>query len=72
MPQGLGKLLIVLGVVLVALGIAVLLWGKVPWLGRLPGDITIVREGVTVYLPITTSLILSVIVSFLFYVFTRR
>ena len=56
------RLLIILGVALVALGLA---W---PWLGklglgRLPGDVHIVREGYSFYFPITTGLILSVVVS---------
>jgi hypothetical protein len=56
------RILIAVGVVLVAVGVA---W---PWLsklglGRLPGDIHIVREGYSFYFPITTGLIVSVILS---------
>jgi hypothetical protein len=52
-----GQILIVLGLVIT--GIGVLVWLGVP-LGRLPGDIVIRREGFTVYLPITTSILVSV------------
>ena len=62
------RILIIAGVTLVALG---LLW---PWLsqlglGRLPGDIVIEREGFRVYIPITTCIIVSVVVSILWYLF---
>jgi uncharacterized membrane-anchored protein len=55
----LGWTLIVLGFVLLLLGLA----GKVPWLGRLPGDIVIERDGVRIYIPIMTSLLLSVLLT---------
>ncbi len=62
------RILIIVGVTLVALG---LLW---PWLsqlglGRLPGDIVIEREGFRVYIPITTCIIVSVVISILWYLF---
>jgi len=55
----LGWMLIVLGFLLLLLGLA----GKVPWLGRLPGDIVIERDGVRIYIPIMTSLLLSVLLT---------
>jgi uncharacterized membrane-anchored protein len=55
----LGWMLIVLGFVLLLLGLA----GKVPCLGRLPGDIVIERDGVRIYIPIMTSLLLSVLLT---------
>lgn len=62
------RILIILGVTLVALG---LLW---PWLsqigvGRLPGDIVIERENFRVYIPITSCLIVSAVISILWYLF---
>lgn len=71
MPEGFGKLLIVLGVVLVVAGIAVQFAGKVPWLGRLPGDISIQRGNFSFYFPIATSIVLSVVLSLLFWLFRR-
>jgi len=64
------RFLIVLGVVLLVAG---LLW---PWLaklglGRLPGDIVIKRENFSLYLPIVTSLVISVVLSLLFWLFRR-
>lgn len=64
------RLLITLGLILVAIGI---LW---PWLtklglGRLPGDIVIERENFRFYFPITTSILISLILSLLFWLFRR-
>ena len=65
--EGVARLLIGLGVILVVAGCAVLLMGRVPWLGRLPGDITIRRDGLTIYLPVGTCLLVSVLLSLLLY-----
>jgi hypothetical protein len=67
----LGKLLIVFGVVLVAVGLLLQLSGKIPWLGRLPGDIRIERENFSFYFPITTSIVVSVALSLLLWLFRR-
>jgi uncharacterized protein HemY len=72
----LGKILVGLGLVVVLLGVILLLAGnfsgKVPWLGRLPGDIYIDRGNWKFYFPVTTSLLISVVVSLLLYFFGRR
>jgi len=72
----LGKILVGLGLVVVLLGVILLLAGnlsgKVPWLGRLPGDIYIDRGNWKFYFPLTTSLLISVAVSLLLYFFGRR
>ena len=67
----LGKLLVILGVVLVVVGLLLQLTGKVPWLGRLPGDIRVERENFSFYFPITTSILVSVVLSLLFWLFRR-
>jgi hypothetical protein len=64
------RLLIIAGIVLLALG---LLW---PWLsrlglGRLPGDIVIQRDGFSFYFPIVTSVLVSIVLSLLFWLFRR-
>ena len=54
-----GKLLVYVGAIMLILGVAfILLAGKIPWLGRLPGDIYIQRRNVTFYFPLATSLLL--------------
>jgi len=61
--QPLGRALLVLGVVLVVAGVWVLAGPKVPWLGRLPGDIAIRRDHFSFYFPLTTCLVASVVIS---------
>ncbi len=72
----LGKMLLLFGLGMVLLGSALLVAGhfsgKVPWLGRLPGDIHIERGGWTFYFPLATCLIVSVILTLLFSLFGRR
>jgi hypothetical protein len=69
--SGLGKLLIVSGVVLVLAGVVVLAAGRVPWLGRLPGDIVVRRDNFTVYFPLASCLLVSALVSLLLFLFRR-
>lgn len=68
----LGKLLIVFGVVIVLAGVALVAVGRVPWLGRLPGDINIERESWSFHFPLATSLILSAALTLIFYLIGRR
>lgn len=70
--NSLGKLLIVLGGILIVIGAAIVLGGKLPWLGRLPGDIYIERRNFTFFFPITTSILISVIFSLVLYILSRR
>lgn len=58
-----GRLLIGMGVVLIVIGAVLLFAGKVPWLGRLPGDILIERENVRIFIPIGTMLLLSLVLT---------
>ncbi len=66
-----GKMLVIFGLVLVGLGLILLYGAKIPWLGKLPGDITIKRENFTFYFPLATSLILSIILTLLLSLFRR-
>jgi membrane protein implicated in regulation of membrane protease activity len=70
--SGVGKLLIVLGGLLIIIGAAIGLVGKIPWLGRLPGDIYIERRNFTLVFPLATSILVSVILSLVLYLFSRR
>jgi len=72
MFDSLGKLLILFGVVLALVGGLLLLVGKVPWLGRLPGDIVIRRDNWSVYFPLTTGIVISVLLTLLFSLLGRR
>ena len=66
-----GKTLILFGILLVTLGLLFSLGSKVPWLGRLPGDIYIHRENFTFYFPLTTCILLSLIITLVLYLFRR-
>lgn len=68
----LGRALLILGIVLAALGGIILLAGQVPWLGRLPGDISIERGNFRFYAPIATSLLLSLILTLVLNLVARR
>ncbi len=70
--EGLAKLLIIFGVVLALLGSLLLVVGKIPFIGRLPGDIYIQRENFTFYFPLATSLLISILLTLLFSLFSRR
>ncbi|MBL8073371.1 MAG: DUF2905 domain-containing protein [Nitrospira sp.] len=70
-----GKILIGIGFGIVALGVVLVALDRIPgfgnslsWLGKLPGDISIKREHVSFYFPIATSILLSVLLSLLFYI----
>jgi len=68
---GFGKGLIYIGLVLVVIGVLFSLGGKIPWLGHLPGDIYIERERFSLYFPITTCLLISVIITLVLYLLRR-
>lgn len=59
--ESIGKLIVSLGVVLVIVGLVIWLFGgRLGWLGNLPGDIKIVRPGLSFYFPVTTMILISV------------
>lgn len=72
----LGKLLLGWGVVMVCLGLILLVAGnfsgRLPWLGRLPGDIHIQRGNWSLYFPLATCLVVSIVLTLLFSLFGRR
>jgi hypothetical protein len=68
---GFARTLIYLGVLLVVVGVILSLAGRLPWLGNLPGDITVQRGRFTFYFPITTCILLSVLISLVLYFFRR-
>jgi hypothetical protein len=70
--QYIGKSLIVFGIVAIAIGGLFLLSGKLPWIGRLPGDILIQKKNFTFYFPLATSIILSLLLTLLFWLLGRK
>jgi uncharacterized protein HemY len=71
MNPNIGKLLIFAGIVIVGVGILLILVPKIPWLGRLPGDIIIEKKNFKFYFPITTSIIITVILSLILYLLRK-
>ena len=67
----LGKMLIILGAVLVVVGLGFMFADKIPYIGRLPGDIYIKREKFSFYFPLATSIIISIILTILFSIFRK-
>lgn len=66
-----GRLLILAGLILLAAGLLLLLSDKIPWLGRLPGDITVKRDNFTFYFPLATCILISVVLSLILWFFRK-
>jgi len=67
-----GRMLVVFGLLIAVVGVVLMLVGRVPWLGRLPGDIHIQRGNWTFYFPLATSLLLSVVLTLILWILGRR
>ena len=67
-----GKALVALGLLIALAGVVLMLVGRAPWLGRLPGDIHFQRGNFSFYFPLATSLLLSVVLTLLLYIMGRR
>ncbi|MGQ9561672.1 MAG: DUF2905 domain-containing protein [Candidatus Oleimicrobiaceae bacterium] len=67
-----GRMLIVVGLLIAVVGILLLFVGRIPFLGRLPGDFVIQRRQFTFYFPIATCVVLSLLLTLVLYLFGRR
>jgi hypothetical protein len=67
----LGRMLMLAGGALLVLGVLFTLGGRIPWLGRLPGDIVIERESFRFYFPLATSILISIVLSLIAMFFRR-
>jgi len=77
--SGIGKILALMGLICLIVGVLLMIAGKwsgatggLGWLGRLPGDIVIKRDSFTLYFPLATSIVLSLVGSLILYLFFRR
>jgi len=68
----LSKLLIASGLILIGLGLLFYLFGKVPFLGKLPGDIYIQKKNFTFYFPLASCILLSLFLTLMFWLLSRR
>ncbi|MBW7957837.1 MAG: DUF2905 domain-containing protein [Deltaproteobacteria bacterium] len=69
---GVGKTLIIIGIIIVVIGLFVSLGPRIPYLGKLPGDIYVKRDNFVFYFPLATSIIVSIVLTLLLYLFFRR
>jgi hypothetical protein len=68
---GMGKMFIVLGIIFILIGLAFMFGDRIPFIGKFPGDILIKKEHFSFYFPITTSIIISIILTIIFSIFRR-
>ena len=69
--SGFGRSLIIMGLVLVVAGLAITFAPRIPWLGKLPGDIYIKKENVSFYFPVASSILISLVLSLILWLFKR-
>ncbi|ODS32660.1 MAG: hypothetical protein SCARUB_02212 [Candidatus Scalindua rubra] len=67
-----GKIFIFIGLLLVVIGFVFIVGNKIPFIGKLPGDIAVEKKNYSFYFPITTCIIISIILSFIFWLFSKR
>ncbi len=67
----LAKVMILIGAVLIAVGLVILFFPRLPFVGKLPGDILVKKEHFTFYFPLATSIIISIIISLVLYVINK-
>lgn len=70
--SSIGRMLIIFGLLIILIGAILLFGGKIPGLGRLPGDIMIKRGNFTFYFPLTTGILISILLSLLLALLSRR
>jgi len=71
MPGAMGRILIVIGIILIIVGLAFLFADKILFPGKLPGDIYIKKENFSFYFPVTTSIVISIILTIIFWLFRK-
>lgn len=69
--SSLGKVLIIVGIVIVIIGIIFSFSGKIPFVGKMPGDILIRKGNFTFYFPIVTSIVLSILLTLIFWLINK-
>lgn len=69
--MGMGKLLIVVGIICIIAGVLITYAGRIPFPWKIPGDISIEKENLKFYFPIATCIVLSVVVSLILYLIQR-
>ena len=70
--SGIGRILLVIGLVIAGIGLALVFAGKIPWFGRLPGDFFWRGKNASFYFPLTTSILVSLILTLILWFIHRR
>ena len=70
--SNLGRFFIIIGLIIAGIGFALIFAGKIPWLGRLPGDFFFRGKNFSFYFPLTTSILISVILILILWFINRR
>ena len=70
--QHIGKMLLLIGIIVAAIGGLLIIAGRISWFGRLPGDILIQKKNFTFYFPLATSILISIVLTLLFWLLGRR
>ena len=70
--SNLGRFFIIIGLIIAGIGFALIFAGKIPWLGRLPGDFFFRGKNFSFYFPLTTGILISVILTLILWFITRR
>ena len=70
--ESFGKILLSAGIILVLAGVFLIYFKHIPFIGKLPGDILIQKKNFTFYFPLTTSILLSIVLSAILYFFARK
>ncbi|MBU2026846.1 MAG: DUF2905 domain-containing protein [Thermodesulfobacteriota bacterium] len=70
--SNLGRFFIMIGLIIAGIGFALIFAGKIPWLGRLPGDFFFRGKNFSFYFPLTTGILISVILTLILWFINRR
>lgn len=71
MLGNIGKVLILFGSIILLIGVLLLVFDKIPFFGKLPGDIVIRKKNFVIYIPIVTSIILSLVLSLILFIISK-
>lgn len=72
MASDIGKIFIFIGILMVVIGLVCMVGNKLPFIGKLPGDIAIERKNYSFYFPVTTCIVISIILSVILWLFNKR
>jgi hypothetical protein len=67
-----GKIFLIIGLVIAGVGLLMMIGGKIPWIGKLPGDLFYKGEKFTLYFPLTTSIIVSVVLTLILWLLNQK